>query len=75
MIESIKEYWPAILVVLLAVSEALPLSPSLRSNSIFQLVMNFLRKSAGKSPQDVADKATEDVSKADEIVPDPKEEV
>ncbi len=52
IIQSIIDFWTAhslvILGVLLAVSEALALIPGLKSNSILQLVINSLKKMAGK---------------------------
>lgn len=40
-----------ILAVLLAVSEALALIPAVKSNSVFQLVVNFLKKLAPKKEE------------------------
>lgn len=39
----------AILGVLFAISEALALIPSVKSNSVFQLIFNFLKKVTGKA--------------------------
>ena len=38
-----------IVVALLALSEALALIPSVKANSVFQLVVNLLKKLSGKS--------------------------
>lgn len=38
----------AIVIALLAISEVLAYVPSLKSNSVFQLVVNILKKIAGK---------------------------
>lgn len=39
----------AILAALLAVSEVLASVPAIKSNSIFQLIVNVIKKVAGKS--------------------------
>jgi len=40
--------WAAILAAVLALSEALAFIPKLKSNSVFQLILNVLKKFAGK---------------------------
>ncbi|MEW6006161.1 MAG: hypothetical protein AB1695_12690 [Stygiobacter sp.] len=43
-----QEQWLVIVTALLAVSEALSLIPAVKSNGIFQLIVNLLKKLAGK---------------------------
>jgi hypothetical protein len=48
------DWWMIALGALLALSEVLALIPSIASNSIFTLIVNLLRRLAGKPPIAVA---------------------
>lgn len=41
-------FWPVLLAALLAISELLSFVPSVKSNGVFQLIVNTLKKLAGK---------------------------
>jgi len=43
-----QEVWMAVLGAVLALSEVLAFIPKLKSNSVFQLVINLLKQIAGK---------------------------
>lgn len=46
--QTIIENWGAIASALLVISEALSLIPAIKSNGIFQMVVNFLKKNQKK---------------------------
>jgi hypothetical protein len=48
MLQTIQSYLPQILFALLSFSEILALIPGIKANSIFQLIVNFLKKFAEK---------------------------
>lgn len=45
---NILSHWPIIAAALFAISEALALIPSIKANSIFQLIYNWLKSVTGK---------------------------
>jgi hypothetical protein len=48
MFDFITENWAIIATALFALSEVLALIPSIKSNGIFDLIFNLLKKAAGK---------------------------
>lgn len=46
--------WALLVSVLLGLSEVLALIPSIKANSVFQLVVNALKSIAPKSPDQIA---------------------
>jgi hypothetical protein len=49
VIDFLSKHGIEILAFLLALSEALALIPGIKSNSIFQLIYNLLKKASGKN--------------------------